>query len=360
MTAAGDAQVETPGTWPPVELGLPGPPYAAWSRRVIASLLDGALGSGVAFLAVGAPASSLPFLGEWFSDSQYPGVPTWTDSGWAIGTVLVAVVMQAYLGATPGKLVMGLAVVRELDARPVGLVRTVVRYVLHLVDAILFIGFLRPLWHAERRTFADSLASTLVLHTRRPRAHRWLSAPDSPSDAGPPLSWESPAVPRWLPIGTTLAGLACAAGVLFSGQFGGSQSAAGSMDLACLMTSTDPGPLGLAGGTLTADLYPATETRLGVTRHSTAAQAPRVTWQLSGTSDAPTSGTLQVSFTSTDGALTRRFEFPGPGGIVGTGSESRTLPVDTLDGFGPSWSWRQSVVVDGVESPACIGSIDAG
>jgi len=132
------------------------------------------------------------------------------------------------------------------------------------------------------------------------------------------------------------------------------------MDLACLMTSTDPGPLGLAGGTLTADLYPATETRLGVTRHSTADQAPRVTWRLSGTSNTPTNGTLRVSFTSGDAAVTRSYDFPAPGGVVGTGSDSRTFPVDALDGFGPSWSWRQTVVVDGVESPACIGSISAG
>jgi len=43
MTVAGGAQVETPGAWPSVRLGLPVPPYATWGRRVIASLLDGAL-----------------------------------------------------------------------------------------------------------------------------------------------------------------------------------------------------------------------------------------------------------------------------------------------------------------------------
>ena len=70
--------------------------------------------------------------------------------------------------------------------------------------------------------------------------------------------------------------------------------------------------------------------------------------------------TLRVSFTSTDSAETHSYDFPTFGGVVGTTTESRTLPVDALDGFSPSWSWRQSVVVDGVESPACIGSIDAG
>lgn len=362
MTAAGGAQVETPGTWPPVELGLPGPPYAAWSRRVIASLLDGALGSGVAFLALGAPALTLPFLGAalGYNGSQYTGVTTWTNSGWAVGTVLAAVVMQAYLGATPGKLVMGLAVVRTADARPIGLLRTVVRYVLHIVDAFFLIGFLRPLWNADRQTFADSLTSTVVLHTRRPRAHRSLVSPDPSFDLGPPVSWEAPSVPRWLPVATTLSAVACAVGVLFSWPFGSSQMSTGPFDLTCLMTSTDPGSPGLTGGSVTTELYPATQTRLGVTRHPAADRAPRVAWQLSATSDAPTEVTLRVSFTSADAAESRSYDFTTFGGVVGPTTESRALPVDALDEFGPSWSWRQSVVVDGVESPACIGSVSAG
>ena len=362
MAVAGSAQVETPDAWSPVQLGRPGAPYAAWGRRVIASLLDGMLGGGVAYLALGAPTQTLPFLGVTFGFNgiQYTGATTWASSAWTVGAVLAAVVMQAFLGATPGKLVMGLAVVRMANARPIGLLRTVVRYVLHILDAILFIGFLAPLWTTERQTIADRLASTVVLHTRRPRAHRWLAAPDSLSDPGPPIAWESPAAPRWLPFATTLSALACTVGVLFSWPLGYSPSMPPRFDLTCLMTSTDPGPLGLTGGTVTADVYPATQTRLGVTRHSTADQAPRVTWRLSGTSNTPTNGTLRVSFTSGDAAVTRSYDFPAPGGVVGTGSDSRTFPVDALDGFGPSWSWRQSVVVDGVESPACIGSISAG
>jgi len=255
---------------------------------------------------------------------------------------------------------MGLAVVRVTDARPIGLLRTVVRDLLHIFDAILVIGFLLPLWTTERQTIADRLASTVVLHTRRPRAHRWLASPDSSFDPGPPVSWVSPSVPRWLPIGTTLSAVACAVGVLFSGPFGYSQSTAGPMDLTCLMASTDEGPLGLTGGSVTTELYPATQTRLGGTRHPAADRAPRVAWQLSATSDAPTEVTLRVSFTSADAAESRSYDFTTFGGVVGPTTESRALPVDALDEFGPSWSWRQSVVVDGVESPACIGSIDAG
>jgi Mce-associated membrane protein len=363
MTVAGGAQVETPDAWSPVQLGRPGPPYAAWGRRVIASLLDGMLGSGVAFLALDAPELALPFLGVSFGTrgNHDPGLTTWTDSGWAVGTVLAAVVMQAYLGATPGKLAMGLTVVRVADARPVGLLRTVGRWLLHILDAIFLIGFLRPLWNADRQTFADSLMSTVVLQTRRPRAHRWFASPDSSFDPGPPVSWEAPSAPSWLPIATTLSVLACAAGALFSLPFGSSRSTTQRLDLTCLMTSTDPGPFGLTGGTVTADVGDSTQTRLGVTRRSTAGgQAPVATWQLSATSDAPVDGTLRVSFTSADGAATRTYDFPTLGGVVGTTSASWTLPVDAVVDLGSSWRWSQSVVVDGVESPACIGSITLG
>ncbi len=40
--------------------------------------------------------------------------------------------------------------------------RNAVRIVLHLVDAIFFIGFLRPLWNDEYSTFADTWTKTLV------------------------------------------------------------------------------------------------------------------------------------------------------------------------------------------------------
>jgi len=348
--------------WPASALGLPVPPYAAWSRRVIASVLDGMLGSGIAFLALGAPALTLPFLGVAFgyNGGEHTGATPWTSSGWAVGTVLVAALMQAYLGATPGKLVMGLAVVRQVDARPIGLVRTVVRYVLHVLDAILFIGFLLPLWSTERQTIADRLASTVVLHTRRPRPHRWLAGLDSSSDPGPPVSWELPAAPRWVPVATTLSAAACAGLALFSGALGDSQTFSGPVDLACDMASTDLGSLNLTGGTLSASLYPATATRLGVTRHSTADQAPRVTWELSGSTGASSAVVVRIAFTSQVTADTRSYEFPTYVGVSGPWTESQTLPVDTLDGLGTSWSWRQSLVVDGVESPACIGSVSTG
>ena len=182
------------------------PAFASWSKRVAASVLDGAIGAGTAFLAFGDQPVTVPFLGAAFQPTAPPAVPamSWTDSGWLVSVVLLVLVMQSYLGVTPGKLVMGIAVVREGDARPIGLVRTMLRWLAHILDSILLIGYLRPLWNAQRQTFADSIMETVVLNTRRPRRHRLAPGSDSPLDPGPPRSWEAPSAPRWWRPATAL------------------------------------------------------------------------------------------------------------------------------------------------------------
>jgi uncharacterized RDD family membrane protein YckC len=141
---------------PPVDLNLPpnaampidapGPVFASWSKRVVAAGLDSAIGAGMTFLALGDQSVTVPFIGTSFQPAGGQGVLTtsWTDSGWVISAVLLVIVMQAYLGVTPGKIVIGIAVVHERDARPIGLVRTTVRWLLHVFDSILLIGYLRP------------------------------------------------------------------------------------------------------------------------------------------------------------------------------------------------------------------------
>lgn len=200
-------------------LGIPGQVFASWGKRVAASVLDGAIGAGTTFLAFGDQSVTVPFIGAAFQPTEVQGVSaaSWTDSGWVIGVVVLVVLMQAYLGVTPGKIVMGIAVVHERDARPIGLVRTTVRWLLHIIDSILLIGYLRPLWNAQRKTFADSIMATVVLDTRHPRRHHWFApGGDSLTDPGPPHSWESPVRPRWWSAATAICALASAAGVLFS------------------------------------------------------------------------------------------------------------------------------------------------
>ena len=346
---------------PPVDLNLPPyavtpldiPVFASWGKRVAAAVLDSAIGAGTTFLAFGDPSITLPFVGTSFSQAGAQSVPTtsWTDSGWVITAVLLMIVMQAYLGVTPGKLVMGIAVVGDLDARPIGLVRTTVRWLLHILDSILFIGYLRPLWNPQHKTFADSIMATVVLDTRRPRRHRWFApGDDSWVDPERPL-WEAPSGPRWWSGATAIAAVACAVGVAFSF---GTASGSGPVVISCGMTAPDNGPLGLTGGTLSVGNM--TTTRLGVTRRASGPGAQiRATWEWSALPSDSGGFTLRASFSRADGTGSRHYDFASTDGAAQQATFS--LPDDTLKGFGDSWIWTQTILVSGVESSGCTGSL---
>jgi Mce-associated membrane protein len=352
------ADVTSAGS-PPIDLNLPssaamplgtyGPVFASWGKRVAAAVLDGAIGAGTTFLAFGDQAVTVPFIGAAFQPTAVPGVPTtsWTDSGWVVSAVLLMILMQAYLGVTPGKIVMGIAVVHERDARPIGLVQTTVRWLLHILDSILLIGYLRPLWNAQRQTFADSIMATFVLDTRRPRRHRWFApGGDCVVDPGPPRSWEAPLGPRWWSAVTAICAVACAAGVLFSFASSGS----GPLVMSCEMTAADDGPLGLTGGTLSSGNT--TTTRLGVTRHAIGPGSQiTATWEWGALQPATGVVTLRASFARADGTGARHYDYPVPDGAAQAATVS--LPDDSLKDLGDSWTWTQTILVDSVESPGC-------
>lgn len=156
------------------------PEYASWGQRVVAALLDNAILAGVAWLALGAGFNA-PMLAP-----MWRGTAEAARSGGPLVLVPVAalvllLLLQALMGWTPGKLVTGIRVVREDEHRPAGLGRTLARWVLHLLDAILLIGYLRPIWHRKRQTFADSIVRTVVLREvldlpRRPRIVAYSAA----------------------------------------------------------------------------------------------------------------------------------------------------------------------------------------
>ncbi len=150
--------------------------YAHWWRRAVASVLDGALVGAVAWLAT-ASVTPVPFrLVPWPTDVvQVGGVePAGQFSWWTCAAVVLLLLAQALTGTTPGKAVVGIRVVREADGAPAGVLRTIGRELLHLLDWIFLIGWLRPLWHARRQTFADTIASTVVVPARPPAPVRLL------------------------------------------------------------------------------------------------------------------------------------------------------------------------------------------
>ena len=359
MTVAGDAQVGMPPqSWAPAPLGAPSVPYASWGSRILASLLDGSIGGGAAFLTLGPSQPTVPFLGVSFltAGGQCQGTGAWTGSGWLVGTVVVAVLMQAYLGATPGKLVVGIAVVGD-DYRPVGLVRTVLRSLAHLIDAIFLFGYLRPLWHARRRTFADSILSTQVLQTRRPWPHRWLDRGAATAVPGP-LTHEALTAPRWWPAATALSAAACTFGALFSVVGTSSDGSYGGFPVDCVMITADDGLLHLQGGNVNLASNTVTETRLWITKTAETGRPNTATWTWSGTLPDSSRASLRVELLRGDGSTASINEFPMPD--VSAHYMTVALPAGSISGLGASWTARQTVVVDGVESPACVASLTMG
>lgn len=121
-------------------------PLAAWFPRVQAALVDGA---------------PLLFFAVW-------------NRGWAAVAFGVAYVwllghLDGVSGQTPGKALLGLRLVGSggsVSGKRVG----VGRKFLHVLDVMpVGIGFLIPLVHVRRQTFADQIVSTFVVSGVQPR-----------------------------------------------------------------------------------------------------------------------------------------------------------------------------------------------
>ena len=142
--------------------------YASWSRRVGAFLLDQLL----LLPGLVCIVASVPFLFGQVDPATGRVEPA------PIGAVLVLVLgyvllfamqiwnrwyRQGRTGKSWGKQILGITLVRERDGQPVGVLVAFAREVAHVVDGILWLGYLWPLWDARRQTFADKLCSTVVL-----------------------------------------------------------------------------------------------------------------------------------------------------------------------------------------------------
>ena len=170
----------------PTLADAPVPPYAHWSRRVVAALLDSAVLTGATWLVLGSGGAAPSLTPAVLRSSHDQGI-SWVSSPVLVALVVVLVAVQGYTGATPGKRVVGIAVVRAATGRPVGLLTSALRVVAHLLDAIVLIGYLRPLWDMQRRTFADSLVGTVVLRTRDTPPHPWFARRTRPTRTGSAL-----------------------------------------------------------------------------------------------------------------------------------------------------------------------------
>ncbi|WP_069387094.1 RDD family protein [Cellulosimicrobium cellulans] len=372
---AGDLEPTLPGLGPdPAQRS-----YAGWLQRVLAYLLDTAIVSSVAFLAlgpVGSPAI-LPGFG--------PGsTSTATDSGWLVATAVALTVLQAYTGSTPGKRTVGIVVVREETGRPAGLVVTVLRWLAHVLDSILLIGFLRPLWHPQRKTFADSLLGTVVISSVRPiDPHPWVAAlrgrradaPRTGADAARPA--RARLTSRLLTAGATLLCVTAAAFALTPGYVT-SDDLWHEVCTPVLEPGASTAPLTLEQVDVRSYSTERTETRWGVTRTASPPEAPdrdgleatyAVVPSASATADVPVDAELVLALSTwkgeplgewtssvvvtphPDGGSTHELVTAAPGSDVGTVH----VPQATIDGLDPAWRWEASLRVDGATVASCAG-----
>ena len=191
----------SPVAWvPPV----PVYPYAPWGRRVAAYLIDFApaylamipfwIGYVLFYVRViqvtaGGPTGSSADL---FGELVRPAV-VWMIIGFVL--MLIAFGWQWYnrwliagrTGQSMGKRALGTKLVAEVNGQPIGAVNAFLRDLLHLLDGVACIGYLRPLWDMKRQTFSDTIMKTVVV--------------DHPARSEPPQPSPPPTVPY--PYGAT-------------------------------------------------------------------------------------------------------------------------------------------------------------
>jgi len=73
---------------------------------------------------------------------------------------------QGKTGQTWGKGILKLRLVKMETGQPVGPGTAFVRALCHVLDSILYIGYLWPLWDDLRQTFADKIMGTVVMAER--------------------------------------------------------------------------------------------------------------------------------------------------------------------------------------------------
>jgi uncharacterized RDD family membrane protein YckC len=170
------AQQQNPyGGGQPSFSGVPqGVSFAHWGRRVGAYFIDVLAG----FVAYVPMVIALIIAGAGSETDPITGQTTMSDA--SAGLVIILFLLSGVLalayfiwnfclkqgrtGYTIGKGVMGIKLVKAETGQPVGAGMAFVRQIAHVLDSIpCNIGYLWPLWDAQRQTFADKVIGTYVI-----------------------------------------------------------------------------------------------------------------------------------------------------------------------------------------------------
>jgi uncharacterized RDD family membrane protein YckC len=119
------------------------------------------------------PLRAQSALVDWFGPSLVVSLLNLTTDSLGLVSLLSLVALgwalyNAYLGGSTGqsygKKWAGTRLIRSSDGQLLGGGMGIVRYILHIVDALpCYLGFLWPLWDQQRQTFADKIVSTYVV-----------------------------------------------------------------------------------------------------------------------------------------------------------------------------------------------------
>jgi uncharacterized RDD family membrane protein YckC len=140
--------------------------YAGFWIRFVAIVIDGLI---VGFSSAAVQAILLPGLRSASSLADRSFTLALVGLAYVIGVVIGATYEGVFvnkLGATPGKLALGLRVVRP-DGGPVSLGRAVGRYFAKILSAmILLIGYIMAGFDREKRALHDMIVDTRVIRKR--------------------------------------------------------------------------------------------------------------------------------------------------------------------------------------------------
>ena len=152
--------------------------YASWISRVAAALIDGLL-AAVAGLPAWIGYGIL--IANSTTTTDAAGNTTTHVSGGAGAAILIVVGIITYIafwvwnvcikqgrtGATIGKGVLAIRLINR-QGQPIGAGMSFLRQLVHVLDGICYIGYLWPLWDAQKQTFADKIMGTVVVNASNP------------------------------------------------------------------------------------------------------------------------------------------------------------------------------------------------
>ena len=135
--------------------------YAGFWRRLVASLIDGAI-----ILAISLPLLLMIYGTDYFTqqDRLIAGTADFLIS--YVFPIIATVLFWKYRAATPGKMVMSLKIVKASDLGPMSTAQAIGRYFAYIPAALVFcLGFLWVAFDARKQGWHDKLAGTVVIRS---------------------------------------------------------------------------------------------------------------------------------------------------------------------------------------------------